>query len=446
MATPRIPADWTRHAIFWHVYPLGFTGAERTARSGAGQAVVHRLSHLESYLDYAVELGCSALQLGPIFASESHGYDTVDHLRIDPRLGDEADFDRLVARAQSKGLELVLDGVFNHVGRSFPRLQATVREGQGSQYARWFKRTGPGPDDFTTFEGHHSLVALNHAEPEVAAYVTEVMQHWLGRGAAGFRLDAAYAVPNEFWQRVLPQLRERHPKAWFVGEVIHGDYNRIVSESGLDAVTQYELWKAIWSAINDQNFFELAHALERHRGFVEHFSPMTFVGNHDVTRIASRLKDAAHLPHALVTLFTVPGVPSIYAGDEQAFRGVKEERAGGDDAVRPAFPASPKELAPYGWPIYRLHQDLIALRRRHAFLHGARLEIDVRTNPGLVYSCHDPSGAHKPLTVALNVGAEPLRLASRVRRLLSSASNRAADHHEPSVVEPHGWLIGERES
>ena len=439
---PKSPGarDWLAHAIFWHLYPLGFTGAEASAQP---PPVRHRLQHIEGWLDYAVELGCSGLLLGPIFASQTHGYDTLDYFQIDSRLGDQADFERLVAAAHSRGLKLVLDGVFNHVGRGFPQFVEATEMGERSPYAHWFRRTGQTADGrpaYAVFEGHGSLIALNHAEPEVARYVTQVMDHWLGRGADGFRLDAAYAVPAPFWQSVLPELRRAHPHAFFLGEVIHGDYVRIAADSGMDSVTQYELWKAIWSAINDVNCFELAWALERHAGFVERFLPQTFIGNHDVTRIASKLQDTRHLAHACVCLLTLPGIPSIYAGDEQAFRGVKEERAGGDDAIRPAFPALPAQLAPYGWPIYRLHQNLIALRRKHAFLQRARVRVDQRTNAALVYTCE---GEGRALTVALNLGDTALPLPTPLRRLLSSSSSQPGQRVEACKVEPHGFLIGE---
>jgi cyclomaltodextrinase len=429
---------WVDHAIFWHAYPLGFVGAE--SQSASEQKVSHRLSHLHAWLDYAVELGCSALQLGPIFLSHSHGYDTIDHLRIDPRLGDEHDFQQLAAAAERKGLKLVLDGVFNHVGRGFAQLRDAVERGDQSPYARWFRRRGPGPEDFATFEGHHGLVALNHDEPQVAAYVTQVMKHWLARGAHGFRLDAAYAVPSRFWQQVLSDVRREHPASWFVGEVIHGDYVQYVKDSALDSLTQYELWKAIWSAINDKNFFELAWSLERHTQFTEHFLPLTFLGNHDVTRIASKIEDERHLPHALVALFTLPGVPSVYAGDEQAFRGIKEERLGGDDAIRPRFPASPAELLPYGWPIYRLHQALIGVRRRHAWLQRARTTIETRTNQVLSYRCSHEGNA---LTIVLNVGDQPYSLAQPARRVLSNEQANPASQAERLVVAAHGFLICE---
>lgn len=431
--TPQ-PAHWADHAIFWHVYPLGFVGAEPEQRHE--QPVVHRLGQLCEWLDYAVELGCSALALGPIFSSQTHGYDTLDYFAIDPRLGDERDFEQLVAAAHDRGLKLVLDGVFNHVGRGFPRLREVVAEGASSAHASWFRKRGPGPEDFATFEGHGSLVALNHDEPQVASFVTDVMRHWLARGADGFRLDAAYAVPSRFWREVIASLKREHPHAWFVGEMIHGDYVSYIRESGLDSLTQYELWKAIWSAINDKNFFELAWSLERHQQFVDQFLPLTFVGNHDVTRIASRIADERHLQHALVALFTLPGVPSVYAGDEQAFRGVKEERAGGDDAVRPRFPAKPSELLPYGWPIYRLHQRLIDLRRRHPWLQWGRVEVETRSNQVLSYRCTSEGNA---LHVTLNLSDQVVRLERAGRSLLTSDPAVT----DASVVAAHGFAITE---
>lgn len=154
-------------------------------------------------------------------------------------------------------------------------------------------------------------------------------------------------------------VKRHHPHAYIFSEVIRGDYAAIVHESGVDAATQYELWKAIWSSLNDRNLFELAWALDRHDRALGSFVPLTFVGNHDVTRIVSRLDDECHIPHALVILLMVGGTPCIYAGDDQAFREIKEDRAGGDDAIRPAFPATAENLASSGWSIYRLHQDLI---------------------------------------------------------------------------------------
>ena len=397
--------EWVRHAVWWQVYPLGFTGAY----PDRGDDTPHRLGRLQAWLDYAIELGASGLALGPIFASETHGYDTVDHLRIDPRLGDDGDFDALIAAAHDRGLRVLLDGVFNHVGRGHPAFRAALRDGPAAPTASWFTRAG---DDYATFEGHPGLVALNHAEPAVADMVTDVLRHWLDRGADGWRLDAAYAVPAGFWATVLPRVRETHPEAYFVAEVIHGDYPEFVTASTVDSVTQYELWKAIWSSLNEGNFYELDHALSRHNEFLDGFVPLTFVGNHDVTRLASRLTDERHVALAVAVLMTVGGTPSVYAGDEQGFTGVKEDREHGDDAVRPPFPAEPAELAPYGQPVREMHQELIGLRRRNPWLHRARTSAVRLANEQYAYEVTD--GTNR-IVVCLNVADEPAEVTAGAR-------------------------------
>ena len=364
------------------MYPLGFLGAEKEALP-VEAPVQHRLALLVPWLDYAVRLGVEGLVLGPVFAARTHGYDTDDHFRIDSRLGDEDDLLGLVAAAHERGLRILLDGVFNHVGRSFAAFEDVLANGPESEFASWFRLkwldAGQSPE-VEVFEGHQQLVALNHAEPAVVEYITSVLSHWCARGVDGWRLDAAYAVPTDFWRQVLGPVREQHPDAWVFAELIHGDYSGFVTGSGVDAATQYELWKAIGSAINDANFFELAHALGRHNEFLATFVPVTFLGNHDTTRIASRLTDPRHLPHALAVLFGVGGTPVVYAGDEQAFRGIKYEREGGDDEIRPAFPAAPEELSRLGEPTFALHQRLIGLRRERPWLASARTTVSALTN------------------------------------------------------------------
>jgi glycosidase len=351
---------------------LGFSGRDRTGvdRSPSQPDFFARLS---GWLDYAVALGVNGVALGPIFESETHGYDTVDHFAIDTRLGTRDGFDSLVDQARSRGVGVLLDGVFNHAGRSFVHGDASWRTGG-------------------TFEGHDRLPTWDHSRAEVVDYTVSVMKHWLAAGAAGWRLDAAYAVDPGFWAAVLPAVRADHPDAWFVGEVIHGDYGDYVARSGLDSVTQYELWKAIWSSLVDGNLFELAWALRRHNEWLTRFVPMTFVGNHDVTRLASRLPDRRLIGVALTVLMTIGGTPSVYYGDERAYEGVKEARAGGDDVIRPEFPAAPGGLSALGADVYRLHQDLIGLRRRHAWLHRSTTEIVDLANRRLVYECRDGAG------------------------------------------------------
>ena len=198
-----IPA-WVEHVVWWQVYPLGFLDAPTAA---ADPEVVHRLPSLENWLDYLIELGASGLALGPMFASSSHGYDTIDYYRIDPRIGDTEDFERLVEAAHERGIRVLLDGVFNHVGRQFPMFQQALREGEGSPAAEWFHLFWKGEDrepEYEHFEGHRDLVTLNHGSSQVVDFVTEVMCHWLQRGADGWRLDATYAIPAGSGRRSCP--------------------------------------------------------------------------------------------------------------------------------------------------------------------------------------------------------------------------------------------------
>lgn len=420
--------SWSEHVIWWQVYPLGFAGAEHS--TGDVADVQHRLPRLLDWLDYVVELGANGVALNPVFTSSTHGYDTTDYFAIDPRLGDESDFEALIAACHERGLRVLLDGVFNHVGREHPAFQEVLANGPEASTASWFRVDWPDDwqpgDDVPAwvFEGHPGLVSLNHAEPAVADLVTDVMNHWLDRGADGWRLDAAYAVEPSFWQRVLPRVREQHPDVWIVGEVIHGDYPAIVAESGMDSVTQYELWQGIWHSIAEKNFYELEHALGRHNTFLETFVPLTFVGNHDVSRIANQVGDPRHLAHALVVLFTVGGVPSIYYGDEQGYHGRKEDRAGGDDQVRPVLPDSPEQFSELGRDTLELHQRLIALRRQH-FLTHARTEILHVSNEVLVYRSVTDSGT---LVVGLNLGDDD-----------ADVDVDGSSLH----VDGHGWVVEE---
>lgn len=400
---------WFEHAIWWQVYPLGFTGAPVRPSSEEERALTHRLGHLHNWLDYAQRLGTNGLLLGPVFSSSTHGYDTTDHFSVDPRLGDEADFDKLIAACRERGIVVLLDGVFNHVGDQHPLYRAALANGPDSDEAKLFRIDwDQNPPRAAVFEGHGSLVSLNHDEPAVADLVADVMRHWLRRGIHGWRLDAAYAIKPEFWQDVLAKVRPEFGEAWFVGEMIHGDYADYVRRSGLDSITQYELWKATWSSLKDTNLFELDWTLQRHNGWLDGgLVPQTFVGNHDVTRIAS-LVGHERVTAALTVLFTVGGIPSLYYGDEQGFTGTKFERLGGDDEVRPTFPENPDLLSPLGEPIFRLHQDLIGLRRRNPWLVHARTEKLELRNEFYRYAVHGPAGER--LEVTLDLAGNGIRI------------------------------------
>lgn len=404
------------HVTWWHVYPLGFLGAQVRPEVGASaspDAPARTLASLIPWLDHARSMGAGGLLLGPIFRASTHGYDTLDHLAIDPRLGTDADFDALAAACRERGMHLALDGVFNHVG-SRHQWVLDAQERASSD---------PGPDSpgaarvslDHVFEGHGDLITLRHDSEDVRAYVAHVMTHWLDRGATAWRLDAAYAVPVDFWADVLARTRATHPHAWFLAEVIHGDYAAFAAASTADTVTQYELWKSIWSSMVDRNLFELEWTLTRHLEFCGAFTPATFVGNHDTTRIATQV-GAAGAVVALAILMTLPGTPFVYAGDEVALRGLKEERLGGDDAVRPEFPALPWESVadaeaagalPEGASrAWDAHRALIALRQERPWLVTASIDVTHLENERMTYRASAPDQADA-VVVTVDLTGEP---------------------------------------
>ncbi|MCA0294753.1 MAG: DUF3459 domain-containing protein [Actinobacteria bacterium] len=407
---------WADSVIWWHCYPLRFVDAERTAVD----TVEHRLWRVANWLDYLVELGANGLLMAPVFASTSHGYDTLDHYRIDPRLGDDADFDDLVALAKERGVRLLLDGVFNHVSQNHEIVRKALAGGPGSADGAWIRWVGEYPRGF---EGNLDLVELDLANPAVQDYVVGVMTHWLDRGADGWRLDAAYAAGPDAWRPIVDRVKAAHPDCWLLAEVIHGEYADFVARSGVDSVTQYELWKATWSSLNDHNFHELAWTLTRHAEFAQTYRPATFIGNHDTTRIATKLADERSLPLATALLLLLPGVPTVYAGDEQGFTGEKTDGPTGDDAVRPPFPEEPSALAGFGRPVFALHQRLIHLRRTHPWLVSAALTVNTTTDDTIAI---DLVGNGGRLTLALNASDQPAELAGV---------------NGPVHVDPHGWAL-----
>ncbi|CCI54036.1 alpha-amylase family protein [Nostocoides jenkinsii] len=441
--------NWVEDALWWQVYPLGFVGAVQEPGTADAAPIRHRFEHLEAWVEHVIGLGLNGILLGPVFASGSHGYDTIDYFRIDPRLGDDADFDHFLAVCRAAGLRVLLDGVFNHVGTQFEPFREAVAGGEASAASRLFRFHWGSTNDlglpaYDCFEGHQALVELNHDAPEVADLVVDVMCHWLGRGIDGWRLDAAYAVPESFWARVLPRVRDRYPDAYVLGEVIHGDYPAIVGASGMDSVTQYELWKAIWSSLASGNFFELSHALGRHGEFLDSFVPQTFVGNHDVTRIASQIGDPRHLGHAHAVLLAVGGTPSIYYGDEMGYTGVKEDRIGGDDQVRPVMPPTPGDLS-LGHEHAEALRALVGVRRRHRWLHTGRTTDLALANETYAFAVEGVDGAGaagERIVVCLNLTDDPAAFANLdVSEIVATGPDGTSLDGSGVTVPAHGWAV-----
>lgn len=362
---------WSERSIFYHIYPLGLCGAPE--RNDPEAPPSPRLARLTEWAAHARDLGCTALYLGPVFESSTHGYDTVDYFQVDRRLGTNALLAEVLQAYRDRGFRIILDGVFNHVGREFWAFRNVREQGEASAYCGWFQDLTFGPrnacgDPFTyaTWNGHESLVKLNLKDPEVRAHLFEAVASWVqDYDIDGLRLDAADHLDPDFLRALSAWCRGLKPDFWLLGEVIRGDYRRWANPEMLDSVTNYEVYKGLYSSFNDHNCFEIAFSLQRQfgpQGLYRGLPLYAFADNHDVDRVASTLRDPRHLVPLYGLLFTLPGVPSVYYGSEWGWTGKKGP--GTDAPLRPELElASALRAAP--------HPELASLLRRLAVLRHA---------------------------------------------------------------------------
>lgn len=336
-------AHWAQGSVFYHIYPLGLCAApERNDFTSPPQP---RIEALSVWREHARRLGANALNLGPLFESSTHGYDTADYFRVDRRLGRNEDLARFCRSARDDGFRIIFDAVFNHVGRDFWAFKDLLQKGKDSEYAGWFagldfSRRSPYGDPFAYegWNGHFSLVKLDVRNPEVKKHLFAAVTRWVEEyRIEGLRLDAADCIDIGFLQELGSFCRRAWPGFWLLGEIIQGDYSRWANPSTLDSVTNYECYKGLYSSHVDDNYFEIAYSLNRQfgpAGIYRGLPLYSFADNHDVNRVASSLKDPADLGTLYCLLFTMPGVPSIYYGSEWGITGVKD---GSDRPLRPSL-------------------------------------------------------------------------------------------------------------
>lgn len=335
---------WPQRAVFYHVYPLGLFGAE--PRNDLARPPARHLRDFAPWIDHLASLGVTALYLGPVFESTAHGYDTANFGEVDRRLGTRADLAALIDALHGRGIRVVLDAVFNHVGREFWAFRDVRERGPASRYADWFDglafgERSPYGDPFTYrgWNGHYDLVKLNLANPAVVDHLFGAVRDWVDSFAIdGLRLDAADCLDPAFLRALAGLRRSLSRELWLVGELIHGDYRTWANAEMLDSTTNYECYKGLYSSHVDRNYFEIAYSLQRQfgpQGIYRGLSLYAFCDNHDVDRVASRLADPAHLYPLHCLLFTMPGVPSIYYGSEWGIEGKRTPTS--DRALRPAL-------------------------------------------------------------------------------------------------------------
>ncbi len=335
---------WYDEAVFYHIYPLGLTGAPKQNSYGE---IAHRLRDVFPWIEHIKEIGCSAIYIGPLFESVGHGYETTDYKKLDSRLGSNEDLTEFVKLCHEKGIKVILDGVFNHTGRDFFAFQDIKKNREGSQYKDWYCNVNFwGNNEFNdgfsyeNWGGYDLLAKLNQHNPAVRDYICDVVRFWVSEfDIDGIRLDAADVLDFNYMQDLRRVANEVKPDFWLMGEVIHGDYNRWVNEGTLHSVTNYHLHKALYSGHNDHNYFEIAHTVKRLYGMGGNkpggLKLYNFVDNHDVERIYTKLSNKEHYLPVHVLMYTLPGVPSIYYGSEFGIEGRKERFS--DDSLRPAL-------------------------------------------------------------------------------------------------------------
>ena len=399
-------STWYERGVFYHMYPLGMTGAPK---HNDATEVTNRFKELDKWIPHIRSLGCSAIYIGPVFESASHGYDTRDYKLVDRRLGDNDSFRNFVAQCHQEGIKVVVDGVFNHTGREFFAFKDIQEKRRDSPYKDWYKGVNfdwqsPCGDSFgyEAWQGHFELPCLNLFNPDVRSYLFDVIRFWIDEfDIDGIRLDCANVLDFNFMKEMRSQTEAMKEDFWLMGEVIHGDYSRWVNNEMLHSVTNYELHKSLYSGFNDHNFFEIAHNVRRLEAIGRQL--YTFVDNHDEDRIATKLKLREHLFPIYICLFTLPGIPSIYYGGEWGIEGKRTNTS--DEALRPAI--SIEQEGELHCELTDLIAQLGQIHSQQEPLHTGRYQELLLTNRQYAFARH---GEDSVIITAVNNDDEPAEL------------------------------------
>ena len=378
---------WYDSAVFYHIYPLGLCGC---SKENTGIAEAH-FDQLKQWAKHACDMGFTAIYIGPLFESVGPGYETTDYKKVDIRLGTNEDFRDFVDYCHGMGVKVVVDGVFNHVGRRFFAFEDLQKNREGSPYRDWFCNVNFGANNeyndgfsYENWGGYNLLVKLNQRNPEVMQYLFDVIRFWIDTfDIDGIRLDAADVLDFDFMKRMRYETSRMKEDFWLMGEVIHGDYSRWVNDETLHCVTNYELHKGLYSGYNDHNYFEIAHTIRRLNDICRGGRLYTFADNHDVERIYTKLNQKEHLKLVTLLVYTLYGIPSVYYGSEFGIEGNKEQ--GSDWNLRPYLDLSDFADAEKTNPVTALCARLGAMKKEYPELtYGEYKELHL-TNRQFAY-------------------------------------------------------------
>ena len=394
---------WAYESVFYQIYPLGFAGAP-FENDGV---LEHRILKVNDWIPHITRLGANAIYFSPVFESDTNGYNTRDYRKLDVRLGTNEDFRQVCENLHAAGIKVVLDGVFNHAGRGFFAFQDVQKNRWDSPYKDWFFLNFDGNSNYNDgfwyegWEGNYDLVKLNLRNEEVVRYLLDSVKYWIEYfDIDGLRLDVAYCLDHDFIRRLRSCCDSLKKDFFLVGEMLHGDYNQLVNDQMLHSATNYECYKGLYSSFNSMNMFEINHSLMRQFGpenwtLYKGKHLLSFVDNHDVTRVASILTNPRHLPLIYALCFGMPGIPCVYYGSEWGARGEKSQ---GDPALRPSFEKQEfNELTEW---ISRLAE---AKKSSHALNYGGFRSV-VLTNHQCIF---ERKSQQERVLVAINASEHP---------------------------------------
>ena len=394
---------WFDEAVIYQIYPLGLCGAPR---QNCGEES-HNILKVLDWVEHIRSLGVTTVLFNPLFLSDAHGYDTRDYTLVDNRLGTNEDFKKVCQAIHDAGMKVMLDGVFNHVGRGFWAFRDVQEKKWDSPYKDWFNihfdGDSPYQDGFwyEGWEGHYELVKLNLKNPAVVDHHFSAIRKWVEEfDIDGLRLDVAYCLDPDYLRQLRRFTDSLKPDFVLFGETLHGDYNRWMNDEMCHSVTNYECYKGLYSSFNSMNMFEIGHSLARQFGpepwtLYKGKHLVCFVDNHDVSRIASILTNQEHLAPIYGLMFGMPGVPAVYYGSEW---GIKGDKSQGDWNLRPQLD-KPEENDLTRW-ITQLAQ---AHKKSEALCYGDYQNI-MLNNKQIIFQ---RATQNQRVLVAINADSEP---------------------------------------
>lgn len=401
---------WIHNTVIYNIYPFGFCGAPKENDFQLN----YRLDKIYDFIPHFKKMGVNCILFNPVFESTRHGYDTIDYKKIDSRLGDNASFKKICDTLHQNGIRVILDGVFNHVGRDFFAFKDMQEKGMGSPYTSWFRnirfdQQSPYGDHFSYegWAGFYDLVKLNLNNEDVLNYLFDAVRYWIDEfDIDGLRLDAANVMDVNFFKRLRGVTKEKKPDFWMFGEIVGGDYNRLANAETLDSVTNYEIYKGLFSSHNDRNYFEFAHSVDRQVGdwgMYKNIYMYNFADNHDVTRLASIIRDKALQKNVYTMLYAMPGVPSIYYGSEFGMEGKKQPHS--DDDLRRELNLNALEN-----PDYTLFEHICKLGKLRHSLEALQYGKYKNEQIQLEHMCFSMKTDNQKAYIMLNQSNEPRKL------------------------------------